>query len=275
MRRRLPFPSNNVKSNSMGTPEIATFLYHDVADDPTTSGYQRPGALAYRHTVSALSDHLDQMAASGRTTRAIDEIDFEHSGRFLTITFDDGGKSALAACDLLNARKWKGHFFIVTSLLKDPLFLDPQAIRYIRSCGHVIGSHSHTHPDIFRSQSLEKMNQEWSTSCSRLSDLLGESCQVASVPGGDISPRVFESADASGIRYLFTSEPWLRPRKVGNCWVLGRVCPKVGTPSSQIARLARFQGWNEQLLSRRAKNLVRFALHPLYTYYVRRSTIPY
>jgi peptidoglycan/xylan/chitin deacetylase (PgdA/CDA1 family) len=259
----------------MGTPEIATFLYHEVTDDPTSSGFQRPGAQAYRHTVGAFSEHLNQIAASGRASRPVNEIDFGHTGRFLMITFDDGGKSALTACEQLNARNWKGHFFVITGLMEDRLFLDKQAIRYIRSCGHVIGSHSHTHPDIFRSQSLETMIGEWRTSCSRLSDLLGESCEVASIPGGDLSPRVVESAEASGIRFLFTSEPWLRPRRVGKCWVLGRVCPKVGTAPSQIARLARFQGWKEQLLSRRAKNLVRVALHPLYTYYVRRSTIPY
>lgn len=259
----------------MGTPEIATFLYHEVTDHPASSGFQRPGALAYRHSVDGFKEHLDQIAASGRSSRSVHEVDFDQAGRFLMITFDDGGRSALAVSELLNARNWKAHFFVITSLVGDNLFLDKESIRYIRSCGHVIGSHSHTHPDIFRSQPVDKMIEEWRTSCSRLSDLLGESCDVASVPGGDISPRVLESAEASGIRYLFTSEPWLRPRRVGNCRVLGRVCPKAGTPSSQIARLARFQGWNEQLLSRRAKNLFRLALHPLYTYYVRRSTIPY
>lgn len=249
--------------------EVATLNYHDIGWD---SGFQRSGALPYKHSMPAFTGHLDAIASSGRMPRLVSEIDFERVGRYLMITFDDGGSSALDVIEQLNRRGWKAHFFIITSRIGTSRFLDAAAIRQIRTCGHLIGSHSHTHPDIFRAQKVNAMMEEWFTSCNRLSDLLGEKCDVASVPGGDISAEVLQSADAGGIRYLFTSEPWLKPRKIGNCWILGRVCPRAGTPAEQIRRLAQFQGWREELLLRRTKVFAKAALGPLYRRYVQRTT---
>src|SRR5204862_125604 len=80
--------------------------------------------------------------------------------------------------------------------------------------GHVVGTHSHTHPDIFRRLPRELMTTEWRVSRAILEALLGEPCIAASVPGGDISHVVLESAGDAGIRYLFTSEPLLRPERI-------------------------------------------------------------
>ena len=103
----------------------------------------------------------------------------------------------------------------------------------------MVGSHSDTHPDIFREQPFERMVYEWRVSRDRLAQLLGEPCTTASVPGGDISLEVLRSADAAGLSYLFTSEPVLRPTRVGACWVLGRFMPKAWTPAGRIGELAR------------------------------------
>src|SRR5207302_8988099 len=64
--------------------------------------------------------------------------------------------------------------------------------------------------------------------------------------GGDISPQVLESAAAAGLRALFTSEPWLAPRRVHGCWILGRNIVKAATPSARIAALAAFRGWRRR-----------------------------
>ena len=115
-------------------------------------------------------------------------------------------------------------------MIGSPTFLDAAATRYLHSCGHVIGTHSHTHPDIFRALSFDQMIEEWRVSCDLLSDMLGVPCLMASVPGGDVSGRVFQSADLAGLQFLFTSSPVVIPKREGSCWVLGRVCPKARTP---------------------------------------------
>ncbi len=254
--------------------QVACFAYHEVTDDPAASGFQRPGADRYKLSRRAFTQHLNQIAMGPRRPALVAEVDLRAPGRHLLLTFDDGGRSAQYVSEELLKRGWKGHFFIVTSLVGTRTFLDAEGIRQISSCGHLIGSHSHTHPNIFREQSLDAMVEQWRTSCDALSQLLGQPCTMASVPGGDISQTVLHSAAVAGLRYLFTSEPWLTPRDVERCWVLGRFCPKIGTSASDVGDLARFRGWTRALMLRRLKGLARRTVPSLYRLYVRRMTTP-
>ncbi|HMJ58349.1 MAG TPA: polysaccharide deacetylase family protein, partial [Gemmatimonadales bacterium] len=198
-------------------PTIAGFGYHEVTDAPGETGFQRPGALPYTLTPRVFADHLTQMAASDARPARVTDIDFTRPGRFLVLTFDDGGKSAVYAGDVLARRGWTGHFFIVSGLIGQRTFATASDIRYLVSCGHVVGTHSHTHPDIFPDLTPARMLEEWRTSGDAIGEIVGAPCLTASVPGGDISRQVLESAAAAGIRYLFTSEPWLSPRSLNGC----------------------------------------------------------
>jgi peptidoglycan/xylan/chitin deacetylase (PgdA/CDA1 family) len=234
--------------------------------------FQRYAALPYKHTTAAFTMHMDRIGQSPLRPTLVSEIDLLASGRHLALTFDDGGTSALRAGEELCRRGWRGHFFIVTDLIGMRTFLDVDGIRTLRRCGHLIGSHSHTHPDIFRELSPAQMASEWRVSCERLADLLGEPCIAASVPGGDISERVLQSAADAGLRYLFTSEPCVSPRRVGACWVLGRFGPKSGTSAETVYRLAQFRGWHRALMVRRLKGLARRSAPALYRCYVKQTT---
>src|SRR5207247_8730489 len=114
----------------------------------------------------------------------------------------------------------------------------PPSLPTRRSSDLVVGTHSHTHPDIFPELTPARMLEEWRTSRDAISDILGAPCVTASIPGGDISRQVLESAASAGVQYLFTSEPWISPRAVNGCRVLGRFCPKVGTSPARIRDLA-------------------------------------
>ncbi|HXP82234.1 MAG TPA: polysaccharide deacetylase family protein [Verrucomicrobiae bacterium] len=252
-----------------GQAKIAAFLYHDVTDDPSESGFQRPSAMRYKQTREAFASHLDGIASGGHTPKIVSQLNFRRPGKHVLITFDDGGKGALHAAEELNRRGWKGHFFITTDLLGNRTFLDANQLRYLQSCGHEIGSHSHTHPDIFKGIPYEQMIREWRMSCDLLSDLLGRECVTGSVPGGDASRRVFQSAHETGMKYLFTSDPFLVPREEGDCWILGRVCPKTDAPRPHIQKLAGFRGWRKALFFRRAKTAVKTTFFPLYRTYIR------
>jgi peptidoglycan/xylan/chitin deacetylase (PgdA/CDA1 family) len=251
---------------------VAGLGYHDVTDTPGESGFQRNGAVAYKIGTTAFARQLDRIAAGPLAPSLVTGLDLRRPGRHLLLTFDDGGKSALSIGDELCRRGWRGHFFITTALIGRRTFLSREEIRYLRDCGHLIGTHSHNHPDIYRELCWEHMVVEWQQSSDILAQLLGESCTTGAVPGGEISRNVLRSAAASGLRHLFTSEPTLRHRAVGGCWILGRFCVKHSTSAKEIDRLIQFQGWGGKLLARRLKNAAARSFSPLYRLYVNRST---
>jgi peptidoglycan/xylan/chitin deacetylase (PgdA/CDA1 family) len=247
-------------------------MYHEVTDDPTSSGLQRQSALPYKHTRAAFAAHLGQIAAAPAAPTLVRDIDLATGGRYLLLTFDDGGASASYIADELERRGWKGHFFIITSRIGTAGFLDAAGIRDLQTRGHFIGSHSHTHPTIFGRHPYDTIVAEWRVSCDRLAQLLGTPCVAGAVPGGDISAHALEASNAAGLRYLFTSEPWLVPRRSGDCWTLGRFGVKASTAASRVGELAQFRGWWRALLVRQATVLVRRSLPALYRSYVQRRT---
>ena len=251
---------------------IASFGYHDVTDDVGQSGFQRNSAVSYKLGVQQFRDHLDRIAEAHHTPGLVTSLDLARPGRHALLTFDDGGKSALAAGDELSRRGWKGHFFITTGFISHRTFLDASEIRQLRAAGHLIGSHSHSHPNIYRDLDPDRMLVEWRQSSDILSQILGESCLAGAVPGGDISKTVLRSAGQSGLRYLFTSEPCLTPHVMGGCWILGRYCAKTSTTPDEIAKLAQFHSWMPKLLVRRLKGVARLSMPSLYRLYVRHAT---
>src|SRR6185503_7420328 len=126
----------------------------------------------------------------------------------LFITFDDGGISAFTTiAPMLEDAGWRGPFFVTAGCVAQRSFMTPDQIRELHNRGHIIGSHSLSHPLRMSSCSWDKMIEEWSVSVKILSQIVGERVAVASVPGGQYSRQVAQTAARSGITTLFTSEP--------------------------------------------------------------------
>jgi peptidoglycan/xylan/chitin deacetylase (PgdA/CDA1 family) len=252
---------------------IASFSFHEVCDDPAESGWQRAAALPYKHPFRKYCEHLDAIGAGPVAPGLLEG--YGRAPRLATISFDDGGVSNVGAAEELVRRGWRGYFFVVSGLVGKKGFMDEAQIRYLRSCGHVIGSHSATHPDIFRSLKPAQMLEEWRVSCDRLADLLGEPVDTAAIPGGDGSRLVYEKAAEAGLKTLFTSEPRLEPENVGGMRVLGRFCLKRDTPNAKARELANFEGWQRENAIRKAKVGARILLFPAYKAWVYWKTRPF
>jgi peptidoglycan/xylan/chitin deacetylase (PgdA/CDA1 family) len=205
----------------------ACLLYHDVVEsaDWDSSGFTGPGTAKYKMSRSEFEAHL---AAIARIREGVSSTAHElaHAGDktlpFL-LTFDDGGESAATRiAGLLEKYGWRGHFFVTAGQIGKSGFLNPEQIRYLRKNGHVIGSHSFSHPTRMSHCSPEQLADEWSRSTKALTDILCEPVDTASVPGGYYSERVAETAAAAGIRILFNSEPTTTIRSVRGCLVVGR-----------------------------------------------------
>jgi peptidoglycan/xylan/chitin deacetylase (PgdA/CDA1 family) len=160
------------------------------------------------------------------------------------LTFDDGELGAYKyVADELEEHDWRGHFFIITDWIGRRGFLDRQQIRQLRSRGHVIGSHSCSHPERMSHLSWRELMGEWSDSCAVLGDILGEPVRMASVPNGYYSQNVGEAAAAAGLEVLFTSEATAATSVLGGCLILGRYSIQTHTPPSVSGAIAAGHIW--------------------------------
>ena len=217
-----------------------TFMYHDIVAPgaPDRSGFEGQAADVYKLTAESFEQHLEAIAANALARPAV--VTEGSAPQATYITFDDGGRgSFLNAAPALERRGWRGHFLIATDYINQPPFVSEDEIRELHRRGHVIGTHSASHPLRMARCSRVELQTEWATSIARLSGIIGAAVTVASVPGGMYSATVAEEAGKAGIRYLFNSEPVTRVQELGSCVVLGRFTVKHNTSAGHVRSLAR------------------------------------
>ena len=204
-----------------------SILYHDVVNEAEAdrSGFAGSDANIYKLEPGDFEEHLSAIdRAFGAKPISVESChNSVLDGQGLLLTFDDGGESAYPLiAELLAKRGWIGHFFITAGFVGRPGFVTKHSIRELRARGHVIGSHSFTHPSRMSACSEREIYEEWERSINFLSDVLGEPVHTASVPGGYFSSRVARAATAAGIKYLFISEPTAGCHSQQGCLIFGR-----------------------------------------------------
>lgn len=203
--------------------KAVTLMYHDVCDDPGTSGFPGGDADLYKISEAKFRRHLDLIAdIVNEPPSSVKDWRPDNDNIPLFITFDDGGNSAMRAADILDERGWKGHFFVTTGRIGTEGFLSENEIIELDRRGHVIGSHSDSHPLRMGALSREAIQLEWQKSTEILAGIISKPVITASVPGGFYSAVVRDEAFAAGIRHLFTSEPTTKLAILDAGKVLGR-----------------------------------------------------
>jgi peptidoglycan/xylan/chitin deacetylase (PgdA/CDA1 family) len=204
-------------------PALA-IMYHDVVEGEAwdSSGFPGAAAASYKLTRKDFARHLDAIlrAAPGIRTPLAESGDLAPG---VLLTFDDGGTSVHEPIgEMLEDRGWRGHFFITTDRIGTAGFVSKEQIRDLRRRGHVIGSHSCSHPTRMSQLTEPQLRHEWMESKRILEEILSEPVLVASVPGGYYSKLVGATADQAGIRTLFHSEPTSVVGLQGGCRLIGR-----------------------------------------------------
>ena len=244
--------------NGSQKKRVISLIYHDVVkrEDHQQSGFPTPDAAIYKLDPDLFKQHLAAIAgAVSSRPILVTELESNNEGNEGSehpwmITFDDGGASSHhPIADLLESAGWRGHFFITTDYIGKPGFMSREEVRDLHRRGHKVGTHSCSHPLRFASRPLEEMKREWGESARVLSEILGEPVRIASLPGGQYSRQVAQSAVASGIRIMFTSEPIARTDYVDGCLVIGRYSIQRWMPPAVAAGMAsgrlapRFKQW--------------------------------
>src|SRR5215207_2750512 len=206
MAERLPALEAGGEATAM---RATTLLYHDVVEpgDFDASGFPGRPSARYKLEWPRFREHLLALDA-GAEAPAVSAAELLGSrcppGSWL-LTFDDGGASAVRVGDALTERGWRGHFFITVDRIGTPGFVDEEGVRALVRQGHVVGSHSVSHPERMSRCSWATLLEEWSASAATLSRITGEEVRTASVPGGYYSREVAAAAAAAGLGVLFTS----------------------------------------------------------------------
>ena len=202
-------------------------MYHDiVTTTDKSSGFQNKSAFQYKVEESAFEEQVKAL-----------------QGKEVVFTFDDGGGSFLTkAAPLLERYGFKGVFFISTKYIGTPGFLTEEQVKALAERGHVVGSHSHTHPEIFTKLSKEEIHEEWQKSYDILKDILGEKDLPMSIPNGYASKTIMEEAINCGFTDIYTSQPTTKIMLFQKHNVIGRYVVHDNMTTEDVLRIVNSKG---------------------------------
>ena len=221
---------------------MINLMYHDVYEaSPHESGFQNESAFRYKIESTTFERHIKIVES------AIKE-GFWKKGE-VVFTFDDGGVSAYTVvAPLLEKHGYKGVFFISTKYIGTPGFLNETQIKELKSRGHIVGSHSHTHPANITEKGVD-LKQEWLESKAILESLVGE-VDTCSIPNGYQSDDVLKSISSCGYKQVYTSRPSTAERMYKDLLVYGRYGIHDVTTDNDLKRILKSKAYRTKLSSR-------------------------
>ena len=201
---------------------MIVLMYHDILTrSDKSSGFQNDNAFQYKVEDSAFEEQVKAL-----------------QGKDVTFTFDDGGVSFITkAAPILEKYGRKGVFFISTKFIGTPGFLTSEQVKELADRGHIVGSHSHTHPEIFTQLKKDEIRNEWKKSFDILSGILGMNDMPLSIPNGYASKMIMEEAVKVGYTDIYTSEPTTKIHQFQKHNVIGRYVVHDGMTTQDVLRI--------------------------------------
>lgn len=185
---------------------IVVLMYHAVVDDDVSSTYDHHYSVSqntFRQHVEFISkqDYLIQTIPS-----LLSKNNLQRDGS-VCVTFDDGAITDYdVAFPILCANNAKADFFINSSNVGSPGFLDWQQIREMQKHGMSIQSHGHSHR-YFDDLTDTEIRSELDTSKKSIEDNTGVEVSVFAPPGGRLKPAVWHIAEELGYKIICHSKP--------------------------------------------------------------------
>lgn len=225
-------------------------MYHDIVTaNDKSSGFQNKNAFQYKVEECAFDEQVKAL-----------------QGKDVVFTFDDGGVSFLTkAAPILEKYGFKGVFFISTKYIGTPGFLTKEQVKALAERGHVVGSHSHTHPEIFTKLSKEEIREEWRKSYDILKDILGEKDLPMSIPNGYASNSIMQEAVKCGFTNIYTSQPTTNTKLFQKHNVIGRYVVLDGMTTEDVVRMVTSKGYQMKMAMKwHLLNMVKLVLGESY-----------
>jgi peptidoglycan/xylan/chitin deacetylase (PgdA/CDA1 family) len=225
--------------------QFVALVYHDVYQGKTFD-YGRLGrsATMYHVPERAFRAQLDAIEGAGLSCLDAAAVRACLAGQGtpgdagVVITFDDGWRGAVArAAAALEERRMPAFFFVATEFIGRRYFAGEVEWRSLDPSLFTIGSHGVTHRMLSDLPSGE-VRAELLDSRRRLEDLLERPVRWLSIPGGAVSRRVIQAAEAAGYDHIFTSALGTNPTPPGRRGI-ARVAVRANT---DLATLGRWLG---------------------------------
>ena len=220
-------------------------MYHDVyVNSPHESGFDTNGANHYKISVKVFEEQL-QVLSEMVSNQQLDKSK-------ILLTFDDGGVSFYNVIrPLLDKYGYVGHFYISTNYIGTQGFLTEMQVKSLYEGGHIVGSHSSSHPSNLSALSDYDRIREWQESVEKLNAICGCNTKEISIPNGFFSKKDIELFKQVGISTVYTSLIG-ENKTIDGINVLGRIAvdafTSIGTFKGMITG-----GWTfEKLVIRQA-----------------------
>jgi peptidoglycan/xylan/chitin deacetylase (PgdA/CDA1 family) len=210
-------------------------MYHDiVTKEDKSSGFQNESAFQYKVEESTFEEQVKAL-----------------QGKDVVFTFDDGGVSFLTkAAPILEKYGFKGVFFISTEYIGTPGFLTAEQVKALEERGHVVGSHSHSHPEIFTKLSKEEVREEWLKSYEILQSILGKKDLPMSIPNGYASKIIMQEAIDCGFTDIYTSQPTTKIGSFQKHNVIGRYVVHDNMTTGDVLRIVNSKGYRLKMAAK-------------------------
>ena len=197
-------------------------MYHDIYHDtPSESGFDNLLAHDYKIEARLFEEHVKYCV-----------------GRDILFTFDDGGISFLTvAAPILEKYGFRGVFFISTSYIGTPGFMTIEQIKELVQRGHIVGSHTHTHPENLAKLTINDIYYEWQKSVEILKSITGVNIICAGIPYGNGVECVYDEALRCGITQIYTSVPTNTVKYEGYKTIYGRYVIRNGFDITKLSKI--------------------------------------
>ena len=210
--------------------------YHELEIPGRCLCQSGPGYARYVLPEPDFREQIYHLQRNGWRALSVGQALSFPEGRNLTITFDDGCETdLLAAAPILQQAGFNATFFITCGRLGKPGYLSPAQLKDLSGQGFEIGCHSMTHPYL---TDLDEggLRHEIADAKSQLEQIIGQTVDHFSCPGGRCDRRVVTVARAAGFRTVATSRIQANSRNT-DVFALGRVAMLRDTPVSAFAAI--------------------------------------
>ncbi|MBI5055379.1 MAG: polysaccharide deacetylase family protein [Nitrospirae bacterium] len=183
-------------------------MYHEVTDEPERGKKLRRIDPAYSLSTSQFTEQLNFIRDNGFSVCPLESILFEKDDIInpIVITFDDGliGNYRFAL-PILQELNFKATFFVTVEYIEKARYMSWNQINEIHKCGHLVQSHTMTHPMLGEIGDRE-IYYELSKSKEIIEEKVGEVVRYLSLPFGSYNDNVIKIAKEVGYKAILTSD---------------------------------------------------------------------